>query len=181
MEKLEQVSDNPDLKEEMEKEVTSTNQVLTQAASWANWAVGAIGAKFYKSANKPPQENKPPPETTEKPKVKPDQQLQKPIQPDLVSIEDDNNAGDGWDNDDDDDWGSLEGPKTTNEITKEDFDSWADDLMSNKVSDKSAIVKQGVQTLQLVSQFLLNKYVELRLSQICVVHWNILVNNFFSG
>ena len=30
--------------------------------SWANWAVGAIGAKFYKSANKPP----PTPETTSK-------------------------------------------------------------------------------------------------------------------
>ena len=56
MDKLEQVSENPDLKEEMEREVTSTNsQVLTQAASWASWAVGAIGAKFYKSANKPPE------------------------------------------------------------------------------------------------------------------------------
>ena len=30
--------------------------------SWANWAVGAIGAKFYKSANKPP----PTPEATSK-------------------------------------------------------------------------------------------------------------------
>ena len=56
MDKLEQVSENPELKEEMEREVTSTNsQVLTQAASWASWAVGAIGAKFYKSANKPPE------------------------------------------------------------------------------------------------------------------------------
>merc|ERR1711997_142915 len=46
-----------DLKDEMEREVTSTtnSQVLNQAASWASWAVGAIGAKFYKSANKPPE------------------------------------------------------------------------------------------------------------------------------
>jgi SCY1-like protein 1 len=56
MDKLEQVSENAELKEEMEKEVTSTNsQVLTQAASWASWAVGATVAKFYKSANKPPE------------------------------------------------------------------------------------------------------------------------------
>ena len=56
MDKLEQVSENAELKEEMEKEVTSTNsQVLTQAASWASWAVGATVAKFYKSTNKPPE------------------------------------------------------------------------------------------------------------------------------
>ena len=40
----------------------------------------------------------------------------------------------------------------TNEITKEEFDSWATDLLSNKVPDKSAVVKQGVQTLNLVSK-----------------------------
>ena len=40
----------------------------------------------------------------------------------------------------------------TNEITKEEFDSWATDLLSNKVPDKSTVVKQGVQTLSLVSK-----------------------------
>ena len=75
VEKLEQVSENPDLKEEMEREVTSTNsQVLTQAASWANWAVGAIGAKFYKSANKPPET----PNKEDSPKPKQQQEELKP-------------------------------------------------------------------------------------------------------
>ena len=40
----------------------------------------------------------------------------------------------------------------TNEITKEKFDSWTTDLLSNKMPDKSAVVKQGVQTLNLVSK-----------------------------
>ena len=43
-------------------------------------------------------------------------------------------------------------PNKTNEITKEEFDSWATDLLSNKVPDKSAVVKQGVQTLNLVGK-----------------------------
>ena len=72
-------------------------------------------------------------------------------------------AGDGWDNDDDADWGSLEETKNSvksqlapnsnkdNDITKEEIDSWATDLLSNKVPDKSAVVKQGIQTLQLVN------------------------------
>ena len=75
---------------------------------------------------------------------------------------------DGWE-DDDADWGSLEGDNkntTTgnqnenqekninNEITKEEFDSWANGVLSNKVvPDKSAVVKQGIQTLQLVKNF----------------------------
>ena len=66
--------------------------------------------------------------------------------------------GDGWD-DDDGDWGSLEDSNSkplevqnkNNEITKEELDSWATDLMSNKVPDKSAVVKQGIQSLNLVS------------------------------
>ena len=168
MDKLEQVSENPELKEEMEREVTSTNsQVLTQAASWANWAVGAIGAKFYKSANKPPENatssKSPSKETTprledNKTETKPShlQSFASKNSQELINLEDNanfGNSGDGWDNEDDEDWGSLEEPKKSvnNEIMKEEFDSWADDLMTNKVADKSTIVKQGVQALQLVS------------------------------
>ena len=33
----------------MEKEVGSNNPVATAAAGWANWAVGAVTSKFYKS------------------------------------------------------------------------------------------------------------------------------------
>ena len=78
MEKLEQVSENPDLKDEMEREVTSTtnSQVLTQAASWASWAVGAIGSKFYKSANKPPVEVTP--SVNKEPNAKPKEEVMIP-------------------------------------------------------------------------------------------------------
>merc|ERR1711962_501820 len=76
-----------------------------------------------------------------------------PSNQDLISLESTTEDGDGWD-DDDGDWGSLEDSNSskqnkTNEITKEEFDSWATDLLSNKVPDKLAVVKQGVQTLNL--------------------------------
>jgi len=48
--KMEKVSEDPSLKEEMEKEVGSTNPVATAAASWATWAVGTVTSKFYKSS-----------------------------------------------------------------------------------------------------------------------------------
>jgi len=48
--KMEKVSEDPSLKEEMEKEVGSTNPVATAAAGWANWAVGSLTSKFYKSS-----------------------------------------------------------------------------------------------------------------------------------
>ena len=98
----------------MEREVTSTNsQVLNQAASWANWAVGAIGAKFYKSANKPPpepptstssqntsKENTPVPTEKTKANIKAKESNNELID---FGAADDKAEGDGW-NDDDDDW-----------------------------------------------------------------------------
>ena len=49
-----QVSEDPSMREEMEKEVGSTNSaVVAAAAGWANWAVGAVTAKFYKSPPAP--------------------------------------------------------------------------------------------------------------------------------
>jgi len=54
--KLEKVSEDPSMMEEMEKDVGSTNSAIGQAgvaaASWANWAVGAVTAKFYKTPSK---------------------------------------------------------------------------------------------------------------------------------
>ncbi|XP_045584543.1 N-terminal kinase-like protein isoform X1 [Procambarus clarkii] len=47
--KLEKVSDDPTLREQIEAEVKSFNSGSTQTASWAGWAVGAITSKFYKS------------------------------------------------------------------------------------------------------------------------------------
>jgi len=55
IQKLEQVSEDPSLKEEMEAEVNGVANPATAVVSgWASWAVGAIGAKFYKSSNQPP-------------------------------------------------------------------------------------------------------------------------------
>lgn len=52
--KLEKVSEDPSLKEEMEKDVGSTNSALvTAASSWAGWAAGAVTAKFFKSSSPP--------------------------------------------------------------------------------------------------------------------------------
>jgi len=51
--KIEKVSEDPNMKEEMEKEVGSNNPVATAAAGWANWAVGAVTSKFYKSSIQP--------------------------------------------------------------------------------------------------------------------------------
>ena len=81
MDKLEQVSKDPSLKEEMEAEVTSTESKAGSGSvagegvlflntkafcdctkctlaipGWASWAVGAIGAKFYKSSTPKPQQ-----------------------------------------------------------------------------------------------------------------------------
>ena len=36
------------------------SQVISAASGWASWAVGAIGAKFYKSATPPPGSTQPP-------------------------------------------------------------------------------------------------------------------------
>jgi SCY1-like protein 1 len=54
VDKLELVSDDPSLREEMESEVqkshSDASKISSSASGWASWAVGAIGAKFYKSS-----------------------------------------------------------------------------------------------------------------------------------
>ena len=51
--KLEKVSEDPSLVEEMDKGVGSTNSAATAAAvaaaGWASWTVDAVTVKFYKS------------------------------------------------------------------------------------------------------------------------------------
>ncbi|KAK8733164.1 hypothetical protein OTU49_006498, partial [Cherax quadricarinatus] len=57
--KLEKVSEDPTLREQIEAEVKSFSSGSSQPASWAGWAVGAITSKFYKSslsANSLPQQ-----------------------------------------------------------------------------------------------------------------------------
>ncbi|KAK3857194.1 hypothetical protein Pcinc_036539 [Petrolisthes cinctipes] len=47
--KLEKVSQDPILKEEMEREIRNQSGVVGAPSSWAGWAVGALASKFYKS------------------------------------------------------------------------------------------------------------------------------------
>jgi len=75
--KLEKVSDDPSLREEMEKEVAAGAGAVAvagaAAATWASWAVGAATAKFFKSpAAQSTTENSPTPEGTTSKETTPD-------------------------------------------------------------------------------------------------------------
>ncbi|XP_055339833.1 N-terminal kinase-like protein [Paramacrobiotus metropolitanus] len=49
MDRLEQVSEKPELKDEMESKVNAGSiNVINTAANWAGWAVNSLTAKFYK-------------------------------------------------------------------------------------------------------------------------------------
>jgi len=146
--KLEKVSDDPSLKEEMEKDVGSTNSALvTAASSWAGWAAGAVTAKFFKSSTPPAAKTES--ETPKKdatsgdesgssksPKVGRDDEKRLPskISPEKTEkVKDDtgNENESGWDDADDwgatedvdDDWGSLE-------ETKPATDGWDEQVSS---------------------------------------------------
>lgn len=86
IQKLEQVSEDPDLKEEMEAMVNKNQESSSSSAtvsSWASWAVGAIGAKFYKSSIKAPSPGTGAETsgTNSTPKSKEDQMMAKPLKP----------------------------------------------------------------------------------------------------
>ena len=119
VDKLEQVSNDPSLREEMEAEVQVTHSegggsTLSAAAGWASWAVGAIGAKFYKSSIPPPQQqqqSQQQPDGEKEPRASPKptppsrSRETTPAEPDVPKATKDT---DGWGDADDDDWGSLE-------------------------------------------------------------------------
>jgi hypothetical protein len=130
VQKLEQVSKDPSLREEMEQEVTSSNSnsKMAAAATWATWAVSALGSKFYKTTlkeepAKPPSENsdlmKPrelnsPKSEAQGSKASLEKPKPNPVAPSRLSAnptsfdkkEDSDGDGDGWD--DNEEWGSLE-------------------------------------------------------------------------
>ena len=121
VDKLEQVSKDPSLKEEMEAEVLSTNSnsgLSAKATSWASWAVGALGAKFYKGATPPPQQPQQQQENS-KPKSRPESKSEGTRSTDFsaseggsmaseeVPVEKEEEEGNGW-GDEEEDWGSLE-------------------------------------------------------------------------
>uniref|UniRef100_A0A8D8YBN3 N-terminal kinase-like protein n=3 Tax=Cacopsylla melanoneura TaxID=428564 RepID=A0A8D8YBN3_9HEMI len=59
--KLEQVSDNPSLRETMEADVhsTATPSLSNAAATWADWAVTAVTSKFYRSQSETLKSSRP--------------------------------------------------------------------------------------------------------------------------
>ena len=139
--KLEKVSDDPSLKEEMEKEVGSTNSaVVAAAAGWANWAVGAVTAKFYKSpaptSSTPAQgDNK---DKSASPPSKSESVTENVSKMNLGSSDSKanksvNNISAGWD-DGDDGWGDLNDAPGDENNTKDGWDDnedWAS-LEDNK-------------------------------------------------
>lgn len=132
--KLEKVSEDPSMREEMEKEVGSTNSaVVAAAAGWANWAVGAVTAKFYKSPQSS-AEIKEKSASPDKPEIATaTENLDKVnISSSISSVktsgsgENDNvnNSNSGWDvADDDDGWGDIKNDDTNNEGW-DDNDDW---------------------------------------------------------
>jgi len=122
--KLEKVSEDPSLAEEMDKEVGSTNSAATAAAvaaaGWASWAVGAVTAKFYKSPAGPAapggsQESTPAPEIKpSKPSEERPTEPSKSSKPDpskaasaaiaSVSLTEKASLNDGWGDDDGGGW-----------------------------------------------------------------------------
>ena len=145
--KLEKVSEDPELREEMEKEVGSTNSaVVAAAAGWANWAVGAVTAKFYKSPA-PPAEG-----ATKEKSASPETSLPENVKkvnlnrdtsessPAAVSQRSEG-ISDGWDDGGDNDgWGDLNEKTSDNNEGWEDNDDWGS-LEDNNSSSKQNTTK----------------------------------------
>ena len=143
--KLEKVSEDPELREEMEKEVGSTNSaVVAAAAGWANWAVGAVTAKFYKSPTAEgggvSKEKSATPEASladnvKKVNLKTDTSKSSPAQAVTQRSE---GISDGWDDDGDKDgWGDL------NEKTNDNNEGWDDNDDWGSLEDNNSSSKQN--------------------------------------
>ena len=142
--KLEKVSEDPELREEMEKEVGSTNSaVVAAAAGWANWAVGAVTAKFYKSPTDGSGGGKEKSATPEASladsvkKVNLNTETNKPS-PAPAASQRSEGISDGWDDDGDNDgWGDL------NEKTDEKNEGWDDNDDWGSLEDNNSSSKQN--------------------------------------
>merc|ERR1719228_879184 len=149
--KLEKVSEDPTLKEEMEKDVGSTNSAMVQAASgWASWAVGAVTAKFYKSPAAPASnEGTPSPEGggtkeqgTERSSKTPEKEVTSSVN--KINLNDSTSCAGkkssaksdtSWDVKDDDGWGDLNDNENVNE-------GWDDDDDWGSLEEKTVPTKE---------------------------------------
>ncbi|XP_033736298.1 N-terminal kinase-like protein isoform X2 [Pecten maximus] len=140
IEKLEKVSEDPELAIEMEKDVMAGGSAMGSSSTWTGWAVtgmSSLTSKIYKKAkpgtgapkqsmsgSTPKPTNSRPPQTTqsspkEEDEPEPSQEEEEgwdeegwgDIQESPASSptsKTEPSAGEGWDDDDDDNWGSLE-------------------------------------------------------------------------
>lgn len=53
LDKLEKVSNDPELREEMEADVNKAGMASQNASSWTGWAVTSLTSRFYRGGNKP--------------------------------------------------------------------------------------------------------------------------------
>ncbi|KAL4238493.1 N-terminal kinase-like protein [Mactra antiquata] len=121
LERLEKLSENPELLQEMEKDVLSGGSVDNTAAGWAGWAIGGVStltSKVYSKATKKtsqtgPQMKGPTPSDTSTISTKTQESTSSSLQPDVDTRndddddDDDNNDDGGWD---DEDWGDIDTP-----------------------------------------------------------------------
>ncbi|KAK2145585.1 hypothetical protein LSH36_670g00043 [Paralvinella palmiformis] len=162
--KLEKASENPEITEELEKDVMTGGSAASSAASWAGWAVSSITSKIYKGKSKQPSPTKPAVSASDaKVQVKnteepmPHTETREEQAPSSVDEEEEQageewNENDGWE--DDGDWGDMENDVTTdtgsaNQDTagdgwEEDWDS-LEDTTSEPLSDNKPKAEAVVQ------------------------------------
>ena len=126
MGKLEKLSEDPSLREEMESEVCAASSGLEGGSGWAGWAVGTLTSKFYKSAissalSSNTAEKK---EEVIKPDNKPAKQIYSPsgnnVETTLAARD---HEGDGWGHEED--WKPIEEAKSPSVASKQPEDSEA--------------------------------------------------------
>ncbi|WAR19539.1 SCYL1-like protein [Mya arenaria] len=126
LDRLEKLSEDPDMLPELEKDVMSGGVPNNSAAGWAGWAIGGVStltSKVYSKATKKPTNAGP----TLKGKASPDAPgvpsptsqtptSTSPSQPEVQDSEENEGEGQqadaGWD-DDDGDWGDIDTPATS--------------------------------------------------------------------
>ncbi|XP_060575730.1 N-terminal kinase-like protein [Ruditapes philippinarum] len=122
LERLEKLSENPDMLQELEKDVLSGGTVNNTAAGWAGWAIGGVStltSKVYSKATKKPSgpQMKGSAQTDTNTTVTPTVETVTPTSPagpDDDNDEDEEQVDEGW-GDDDGDWGEIDSPAPRSE------------------------------------------------------------------
>ncbi|XP_072166845.1 N-terminal kinase-like protein [Diadema setosum] len=139
LDKLQKVSDNPELQEEMEADVNKAGMASQNSSSWTGWAVTSLTSRFYRGGTKPNepaqggQEQGAKAEKSEAASTKKNTAEDKrtsSIRQDKAAAQDsgsdygnDDADDDGWK--DGDNWGEIEDDSiTTTQRTNADANAW---------------------------------------------------------